>query len=394
MAQVVLEKLSKTFPGGVAAVRDLSLTVADGEWLVLVGPSGCGKTTTLRLIAGLDQPTIGAVRIGGNDVTAWPPWRRDVAMTFQRPALYPHRSVRANLAFGLALAQRRGSLRRLLAWPFLAAVRKEGRNRRQDLRHRVAEAARVLGLQDVLDRQPAQLSGGQQQRVALGRALVRRPAVFLLDEPLGNLDARLRSDLRRELLLLRRHFPATMIHVTHDPVEALTLGDRLAVLRDGMLQQVGPPREVYRRPENRFVAGFVGWLPTGFLDGEVCRRADSLYFVGEGAALPLPTEKSGWVAWVGRPATLGIRAEDVQLEEVEGRLGDGDARLDVEVSLREPLGRTSLATCTRGGWRLAALAMADGPAEGQTGRVVMDLRQAHLFDRVSGRALDAGFHTG
>jgi ABC-type sugar transport system ATPase subunit len=378
MTQVILEHVTKTYPGGVTAVRDLTLTVAAGERLVLVGPSGCGKTTTLRLIAGLESPTYGMIHLGGRPANGLPPWRRDVAVAFQRPALYPHRTVRANLGFGLALSQTGGWLPAFLRDLFHPQIR-------QDRAGRVAAVARLLGLEDVLDRLPAQLSGGQQQRVALGRALVRRPGLFLLDEPLSNLDVRQRTELRRELLLLRQHFPATMLYVTHDPAEALTLGDRVAVLRGGVLEQVGPPLEVCRRPVNRFVAAFLAWPPLSFLDGEIQAEA----FVGTGGRLPLPAEKNGWAAFAGRAATLGIRAEDIQLGMASGR-----ATLEMEVSLVELLGRSCLATCTRTGWQLAALAEAPGPHEGQRVMVTLNLHSALLFDRQSGRTLDAYDRTG
>lgn len=235
MAEVALENLSKTFPGEVTAVADLDLCVADGEFLVLVGPSGCGKTTTLRLIAGLEDATGGTIRIGGRPVDRLPPRDRDVAMVFQSYALYPHLTVFDNMAFAL----------------------RRRRTPRKEIADRVAWAADLLGLEGLLGRRPSALSGGQRQRVALGRAIVRRPAVFLLDEPLANLDARLRADTRAELKRLHRKLAATMIYVTHDQEEAMTLGDRIAVMQGGRIQQCGSPLTVYDRPANRFVADFV-----------------------------------------------------------------------------------------------------------------------------------------
>src|SRR5262245_34433799 len=275
MAEVALGGVSKQYPGGVEALRDLTLTVADGELVVLVGPSGCGKTTTLRLIAGLETPTRGTLRIGGRVVNDLPPRERDVAMVFQRPALYPHLSVRDNLAFGLRM--RRGGFP-LLGW-----------NRRADevVRDRVARAARMLELDDVLDRLPGQLSGGQQQRVALGRAVVREPAAFLLDEPLSNLDARLRTEMRRELHLLHRRLRATMIYVTHDQTGALPPGDRLVVLHRGVAQQADAPLAVYERPANRFVAGFIGWPPMNFMDGQLVGQDGRPGFATRDLVLPL-----------------------------------------------------------------------------------------------------------
>jgi ABC-type sugar transport system ATPase subunit len=389
MAEVVLEQVDKTYAHGVKAVTGQTLTVADGELLVLVGPSGCGKTTTLRLIAGLEAPTAGVIRIGGKDVNGVPPWRRDVALAFQRPALYPHLTVGANLAFGLALFQSRGRLWRRVAGWFSPTLRREEKARREDLRQRVRAAARTLGLEGLLGRYPAQLSGGQQQRVALGRALVRRPAVFLLDEPFSGLDARHRTELRRELLLLHRDIQATMVYVTHDPVEALTLGDRVAVMHAGVLEQVGQPLALYREPRNRFVAGFLGWPPMSFLDGEV---ADGAALVGPGTVLPLPG--AGWVDATGRPVTLGIRPEDVIIRG--GTSPEGRTALPLTVALVEQPGPFVLVSGTTGGWRLAGL-LGTGeptPREGQQVMALLDMSKAHLFDRKNGRAWTAGRGTG
>jgi multiple sugar transport system ATP-binding protein len=236
MASVRLEGIGKTYPNGHVAARGLDLEIQDGEFMVLVGPSGCGKSTALRMIAGLETPTEGRVLIGDKDVTMLPPQERDIAMVFQSYALYPHMTVRQNLAFGLRM---RGAGREVTD-------------------RRVDEAARALALEAVLGRKPAQLSGGQRQRVALGRAIVREPKVFLFDEPLSNLDAKLRVETRAELARLHRRLGATVVYVTHDQEEAMTLGSRVAVMRDGFLQQVAPPMELYRRPANQFVAGFVG----------------------------------------------------------------------------------------------------------------------------------------
>ena len=236
MAPITLDRVAKTFPNGHVATRDLTLEIANGELLVLVGPSGSGKSTALRIIAGLETATSGRVLIDGRDVTGDPPQERDLAMVFQSYALYPHKTVRDNLAFPLR-------------------VRGESRGR---IAERIASASAALGIGDLLDRKPAQLSGGQRQRVALGRALVREPKAFLLDEPLSNLDPKLRVQTRGELALLHRRLSATMVYVTHDQEEAMTLGTRIAVMNEGVLQQVAPPMEVYREPANVFVAGFIG----------------------------------------------------------------------------------------------------------------------------------------
>ena len=267
MAQITLSHIDKRYPNGYIASRDLSLTVEDGEFLVLVGPSGSGKSTVLRMIAGLEKPTGGTITIGDRDVTSLPPQERDIAMVFQSYALYPHMSVRENMAFGLKLRKQ----------PAEAVSR------------RVSEVAESLGLTPMFDRKPAQLSGGQRQRVALGRAIVREPKAFLFDEPLSNLDAQLRVETRAELARLHRRLAATMVYVTHDQVEAMTLGTRVAVLKDGMLQQVAPPMELYRRPQNRFVASFIGSPSMNFVRGEVERTSgDVMRFEAPGFSVTLP----------------------------------------------------------------------------------------------------------
>jgi multiple sugar transport system ATP-binding protein len=287
MASVRLEGVGKTYPNGHVAARGLDLDIRDGEFMVLVGPSGCGKSTALRMIAGLETPTEGRILIGETDVTARPPQERDIAMVFQTYALYPHMTVRQNLAFGLRM---RGAGRDVID-------------------RRVEEAARALALEPVLGRKPAQLSGGQRQRVALGRAIVREPKVFLFDEPLSNLDAKLRVETRAELARLHRRLAATVVYVTHDQEEAMTLGSRVAVMRDGFLQQVAPPMELYRRPANRFVAGFVGSPGMNFLPGDVLPRG------GRGAG-----------------TTLGIRPHDLAI------LPRGSGDLDAWVDVVEPRG--------------------------------------------------------
>jgi ABC-type sugar transport systems, ATPase components len=247
MASVRLAGVEKVYPNGHVAARGLDIEIADGEFMVLVGPSGCGKSTALRMIAGLETPTAGTVMIGDGDVTALPPQERDIAMVFQSYALYPHMTVRQNLAFGLRM---RGATRAAIA-------------------ERVQGVAQALGLGAVLERKPSQLSGGQRQRVALGRAMVRDPKVFLFDEPLSNLDAKLRVETRAELARLHRRLKATIVYVTHDQEEALTLGGRVTVMRDGLVEQVGPPMEVYRRPASIFVGGFVGSPAMNFIAGEL-----------------------------------------------------------------------------------------------------------------------------
>ncbi len=246
MAQVVLENMRKTYPNGVEAVQDLNLSVRDGEFMVLVGPSGCGKTTTLRMIAGLEEITEGILKIGDREMNMVPPGDRNVSMVFQNYALYPHMTVFQNMAFGLKMRK----------------------TPKPKIQERVEGAAQKLGLDALLNRKPGQLSGGQRQRVALGRAMVREPSVFLLDEPLSNLDAKMRTSMRKELALLQKDLQATMIYVTHDQAEAMTLGDRICVIHEGRIQQVGRPMDVYEKPANAFVGSFLGNPPMNLLKGD------------------------------------------------------------------------------------------------------------------------------
>jgi ABC-type sugar transport system ATPase subunit len=302
VARVWFEDVTKVFPGPVVAVRDLSLDVEDGEFLILVGPSGCGKSTALRMVAGLERISSGTISIDGRVMNDVPPKDRDIAMVFQNYALYPHMTVSKNLAFGL----------------------RHRRTPRDEIRQRVEEISRMLGIEELLDRRPGQLSGGQRQRVAMGRALVREPAVFLLDEPLSNLDAKLRVEMRAELHRLQDRIGVTTIYVTHDQVEAMTLGDRIAVLSDGVLQQIGKPQEVYDQPDNVFVAGFIGSpsmnLLRGRVDGNsVCAGALQL---AKGSELP------------DGDVIVGFRPEAL-VPVSEGR--DGPS-FEVLVDVVEPLG--------------------------------------------------------
>ena len=293
MAAVVISHLSKTFPGGILALDDLCLEVRDHELLALMGPSGCGKTTTLRLLAGLEQPTAGQITIGGRLAERLPPRDRDVAMVFQQGALYPHLSVRGNLGFGLKLR----------------------RTPNREIGLRVEEAATALGISELLDRRPGELSYGQQQRVALGRAIVRRPKLFLLDEPLSSLDAALRRQLRHEIRSLHQRLGSPMIYVTHDAGEAMALGHRIAILRDGRLQQVADPQTLYDRPGNRFVASLLGSPGMNFFDGHV-ERADGcpVFVLSEDVQLAVPDRWRAMIEpYVGKPITLGVRPEHLRL---------------------------------------------------------------------------------
>jgi len=294
MARVELQQVRKVYDNGVEAVKGASFAIEDGEFLVLVGPSGCGKSTLLRMIAGLEAITSGTLAIGDRVVNDLPPKERDIAMVFQSYALYPHMSVYENLAFGLK-------------------VRKHPK---AEIDRRVREAAAILGLEPVLDRKPKQLSGGQRQRVAVGRAIVRKPAVFLFDEPLSNLDAKLRVQMRTEIAKLHTRLGATMVYVTHDQVEAMTMGDRIVVLRDGEIQQIDTPLALYDQPVNQFVAGFIGSPAMNVVAGEVAEAPGGLAFhAADGAfTLPLLPEHAARLRnHVGRSVTLGVRPEHVAL---------------------------------------------------------------------------------
>jgi multiple sugar transport system ATP-binding protein len=382
MASVVLEKVSKIFPTGVVGVEELSLDVADGELLAIVGPSGCGKTTTLRLIAGLDLPTSGTIRIAGRKANDLPPADRNVAMLFQRPVLYPHKTVRDNLGLGLALRQR------ARWWSRLTTAGQQARLTRHE---RVLEIAQVLGLDGMLDRYPGQLSGGQQQRVALGRALVRQPAVLLLDEPLSNLDIPLRQSLRRELHVLQRQLRITMVWVTHDPHEAIALGDRVAVFEHGRLRQVDRPEVLLRHPADTFVARFALWPPLNLIDGELQNIDGTLTFIACPGKLPLAaTETACWQRWIGKPVQLGVAPEDVVL------LPDGNSQgWPMEVRLIEPLGRGYLVVAAHGRAEMTSWCKVDCQngrdmdtmAVGNTIMVHLRFANCCLFDRASGQAL-------
>ena len=318
MASLSLEQVSKVFENGVEAVRALDLVVADGEFVVLVGPSGCGKTTALRMVAGLESVTSGTIRLDDkvvNEVTAKD---RDVAMVFQNYALYPHLSVLENIAFALRV---RG-------------VSKEERERK------AREAAEVLGLSEVVDRKPRQLSGGQRQRVAMGRALVREPTVFLMDEPLSNLDANLRVQMRSEVLRVQRRLGVATLYVTHDQTEAMTMGDRVAVLRGGELQQMAAPQDLYERPANLFVASFIGSPPMNLYEAAVAGPSDALVLTLGSQRLALPREagqrRPGLVGGDGRKLVVGIRPEHLTIAT------GGESTLAADVELVESLGNESL----------------------------------------------------
>jgi sn-glycerol 3-phosphate transport system ATP-binding protein len=349
MAEVALDGVGKTYRGGAAAVSGVTLAVADGEFVVLVGPSGCGKSTLLRMIAGLEEVTEGTIRIGGWVVNDVEPAGRDIAMVFQTYALYPHMTVRGNLAYGL-------------------------RNRgmpRAEIDRRVAEAAALLEIGPFLDRQPRQLSGGQRQRVAMGRAIVREPQVFLFDEPLSNLDAKLRVTMRGEVRRLQRRLGTTAIYVTHDQVEAMTMADRLVVLSGGRVEQVGTPLDVYRRPASTFVASFIGTPAMNLLPAH---RASGTLRLGDAALGPAAGDG---------PVTLGVRPEDLHL------VSPGEAGLAVVVEEVEELGASRL---VHGRVETGAPLVVSLPAGTEVPaelRVAADRAALHLFDPATGRRIEA-----
>ena len=358
MAKVTLEGLEKTYPGGFKAVHGLDLDIADGEFLVLVGPSGCGKSTTLRMIAGLETITGGTLQIGDRVVNEVAPKDRDIAMVFQSYALYPHMTVRENMAFGLTMRKRPAD----------------------EIVERVQWAADTLGLRDLLDRRPKALSGGQRQRVALGRAIVRKPQVFLLDEPPSNLHARLRLETRAELKRLHRKLGTTTIYVTHDQEEAMTLGDRVAVMNGGVLSQCATPLEVYQRPADRFVASFLGTPPMNFVDVDAAPDAGGVHVTGAGLTARLPRDLIAPSRGdESRPAVLGVRPESLQIRGARDDQDHPDA-IRGTVDLVEPLGgQIDVVITTPSGDHLVARVPARELAAGDEVSLTIDPRGAHLF---------------
>ena len=352
MPSVTFEHVTKRF-GDATIVEDFTLDVADGELLVLVGGSGSGKSTILRMLAGLETVTSGTIRIDGRDVTALPPRDRDVAMVFQDYGLYPHMTVRENLSLGL----------RLKKVP------------RPEIDRRIAWAAGILGLEPLLERKPKQLSGGQRQRVAMGRAMVREPKVFLFDEPLSNLDAGLRAQMRIEIGSLQRRLKTTTVYVTHDQIEAMTLGDRIVVLADSRIQQIGRPIDIYRAPANRFVAGFIGTPRMNFIEGRVQQENGGLVFLSDGARVPLPRDRPAPTP-AGQAATLGVRPEDL-LIDADSRGGD---TLAGRVVLVERLGGTTHVHFDAGAHRLMAVVSNETvPEVGENINVRVRGERLHLF---------------
>jgi multiple sugar transport system ATP-binding protein len=391
MTGIVLEGVTKEFPGGIVAVREISFEVQPGEFMVLVGPSGCGKTTTLRMVAGLEEVSGGEVRIDDRVVTGLPPRQRDIAMVFQNYALYAHMTVRDNIGFGLRMHG--------MAKP--------------EIRRRVDEAAEILGIVDLLTRKPRQLSGGQRQRVAMGRAIVREPAAFLMDEPLSNLDAKLRVEMRAEITNVQRRIGAPTLYVTHDQTEAMTMGDRVAVLQDGVLQQLGSPSELYDHPANIFIAGFIG-SPAMNLVASRLENRDGRYVVpfGRSEILVPPRlleRRRGLAGYAGREIILGIRPEDIS----DGAKTTGaDGTVAAVVARTESLGselvvyfeperssadtgaaenRATMSVDVLGNPKAtpltARLGRGASMVEGSTSRLAIDLDNLYFFDRASGAAI-------
>ena len=346
MASISCRHIYKIYPGNVTAVKDFNLEIADKEFIVFVGPSGCGKSTTLRMIAGLEEISKGEMYIGERLINDVPPKDRDIAMVFQNYALYPHMTVYKNMAFGLELRK----------MP------------KDEIDKRVREAAKILEIEHLLDRKPKALSGGQRQRVALGRAMVRNPAVFLLDEPLSNLDAKLRTSMRTEIIKLHKKLATTFIYVTHDQTEAMTMGDRIVVMRDGVIQQVDTPQNLYDYPCNIFVAGFIGSPQMNFLDGTV---------------IPLPQEKTAdgkLAAYVGKSLKVGIRPEDMKDDE-EFLEKHPSSHIDTEVEVSELMGAEIYLYLTYKGQNLMArVAPTSKSRRGDKVTMAMDTHKIHLFD--------------
>jgi multiple sugar transport system ATP-binding protein len=354
-----MENISKNF-GVVEAVKNLNLTVEDKEFVVLVGPSGCGKSTVLRMIAGLEEPTTGNIYIGNRSVNGLPPKDRDIAMVFQEYALYPHMSVYKNMAFGLKL--RKFS--------------------REEIDQRVKEASEILGIQGLLDRKPKQLSGGQRQRVAVGRAIVRKPAVFLFDEPLSNLDAKLRVQMRTELSKLHDRLQATITYVTHDQVEAMTMGTKIVVMKDGLIHQIGAPLEIFNFPVNSFVAGFIGSPVMNFIPCRIVSKEGRLWMDAEDFQLPIPEKRASYYqALVGSEVIFGIRPNDIYEWLYAPEHLKGNA-IRVVVDVIEPLGSEVHLNVTAGRHNLIARVDVQTSVQvHQEIKLAVDLSKIHLFEK-------------
>ncbi len=377
LAGVAFKSVSKIFGKDVKAVNDLNLEVRDQEFMVLVGPSGCGKTTALRMIAGLEEASLGDIMIGEVRVNDVPPKDRDIAMVFQNYALYPHMNVYDNIAFGLRLRELKGFF-----WQLANAS--EAKRIKEDIDNRVKEAARMLDIEKYLTRRPKELSGGQRQRVALARAIVRKPKVFLMDEPLSNLDAKLRVQTRYELISLHRKLGITTVYVTHDQVEAMTMGQRMAIMKDGVLQQCDKPEEVYSHPANKFVAGFIGSPPMNFLDAVIKEgRVDAGAF-----SLPLPSGHPA-IAMNGKRVTLGIRPEELFDKALPTNVpSTPDNTLKALVDVMEPLGHEYVAYLQVNGSKLVASIDKETKLRpGSEAEILVNLDRVHIFDAETDQAI-------
>ena len=367
MESVRLENVRKVYDNGFVGVHGIDLRVEEGEFVVLVGPSGCGKSTTLRMIAGLESITDGSLFIHDRLVNNVPPKDRDIAMVFQNYALYPHMTVFDNMAFGLKLRKYSNA----------------------EIQKRVGQAAEILEIEDILDRKPKRLSGGQRQRVAVGRAIVRKPRVFLFDEPLSNLDAKLRVQMRTEIAKLHHKLQATMIYVTHDQVEAMTMGDRIVVMRDGHVEQIDTPINLYDHPTNRFVAGFMGSPSMNFLGGTIVRD-DGLRFkeAGDGISVPLSRAQAATLsAYVDQVVTLGVRPEDIFVEGSLYIQGEA-ATVELSMDLTETLGSEIIVYAhTRQNKMVARVAPQQLPGPGEAVRLAVLIEKLHFFDAESGRRI-------
>ena len=367
MARVVLKNVRKVYAGGVEAVKGVSLEIEDKEFVVLVGPSGCGKSTTLRMIAGLEDISSGDIFIGDTLVNDVAPKNRDIAMVFQNYALYPHMSVYKNMAFGLMLRK----------YP------------KPEIDRRVRDAAEILGITSLLERRPKALSGGQRQRVAVGRAIVRQPKVFLFDEPLSNLDAKLRVQMRAEISKLHHRLQSTMIYVTHDQVEAMTMGDRIVVMLDGEIQQVDTPLQLYHHPVNRFVASFIGSPPMNMIDGSLAAENDRLVFhdTSGSVALEVPAAKRETLRdYVGKSLVLGVRPED--LEENPRQVAVAGRSISAPIDVVEPMGSEINLYVLIGPQPVTARIKADSaPQVGALHVLDVNLDKVHFFDNATGKTI-------
>jgi len=359
MAKVVLENIFKIYPGDVVAVNDANLEINDQEFVVLVGPSGCGKSTTLRMIAGLEEISKGNIYIDGKRVNDVPPKNRDIAMVFQNYALYPHMTVYKNMAFGLKLRR----------YP------------KEEIDKRVRDAAEILGIEELLERKPKALSGGQRQRVAVGRAIVRKPKAFLFDEPLSNLDAKMRVQMRTEISKLHTRLTSTMIYVTHDQVEAMTMGDRIVVMKDGFIQQVAAPLDLYDHPANKFVAGFIGSPPMNFFDGVLEQKGGDVFFNEGTFSLRVDdAQRQSLQSYIGKKVVFGVRPEDIA-DVLFVTNPPADIQVKAKVEVVEPMGAEVFLYLNTGKHSfIARMDTHDQVRVNQELTMVFDIKKSHFFD--------------